>query len=173
VATDQIVSSDETHGGAGGNQRRASAGPATSGGKGRAAKGSAAKGAGRQRRPPGISVAGHPRAALRVRQAKGFGGLVGFAIAAVLSLNAGVPLDQVGLRAIASGVGGYLIAWACSVAVWRQLVLAELRAHQEQHAAEAEANDSAMINVGTAATKAGSAVGDGEGPAPAAAAAGG
>jgi hypothetical protein len=76
----------------------------------------------------GLSVATHPRARAQVRRAKGWGGLIGFAIATYLSLKAGVPATQTGIRALAAGVAGYLVAWACAVSVWRHLVLAELRA---------------------------------------------
>ncbi len=79
----------------------------------------------------GISVAGHPRAAAQVRRAKGLGGVGFFAIAAYLSYKAGVPADQIALRAIAVGIAGYMLAWACSVTIWRHLVLAELRAAVE------------------------------------------
>jgi hypothetical protein len=74
------------------------------------------------------SVASHPRAAAQVRRAKGWGGIGGFVIAAYLGHKAHVPADQVGLRALAFGVAGYLVAWACAVTVWRHLVLAEMRA---------------------------------------------
>lgn len=79
----------------------------------------------------GPSVAGHPRARRQVRRAKGWGGLVGFGIAAYLSLKAGVPAVEVGLRALAMGAAGYMLAWACAVTVWRHLVLAEMRAAVE------------------------------------------
>jgi hypothetical protein len=79
----------------------------------------------------GISIAGHPRAAAQVKRAKGMGGIGFFAIAAYLSYKAGVPIDQVALRAIAVGLAGYMLVWACSVTVWRHLVLAELRAAVE------------------------------------------
>ena len=74
------------------------------------------------------SVANHPRARASVRRAKGWGGLIGFGIAAYLSLKAGVPAADAGLRALGAGIAGRLIAWACAVAVWRHLVVAELRA---------------------------------------------
>jgi hypothetical protein len=83
----------------------------------------------------GISIAGHPRAAARVRRAKGLGGVGFFAIAAYLSYKAGVPADQVALRALAVGIAGYMLAWACAVTVCRQLVLAELRAAVESASA--------------------------------------
>ena len=86
----------------------------------------------------GISVAGHPRAAAQVRRAKGFGGVAFFLITAYFSYKAQVPPDQVALRALIAGVGGYLLAWMCSVTVWRQLVLAELRAAIESGRASME-----------------------------------
>ena len=79
----------------------------------------------------GLSVASHPRAVAQVRRAKGWGGLAGFVLAFYLSLNASVPIVVAGERAIVAGVVGYMLAWACSVTIWRQLMLAELR-----HAAE-------------------------------------
>jgi hypothetical protein len=90
-----------------------------------------------------ISVAGHPRARAQVRRAKGWGGLIGFVLGGYLSLQAGVPLANSGLRAILAGIGGYMIAWGVSVTIWRQLVLAEIRtaadAAAEAHKARAEA----------------------------------
>jgi hypothetical protein len=76
----------------------------------------------------GPSVASHPRASYQVRRAKGWGGIAGFGIAAYLSYKAGVPTADIGLRAIAAGMVGYMLAWSCAVTIWRQLVLAELRA---------------------------------------------
>ena len=86
----------------------------------------------------GISVAGHPRAAAQVRRAKGFGGVTFFFITAYFSYKAQVPPDQVALRALIGGIGGYLLAWMCAVTVWRQLVLAELRAAIESGRARME-----------------------------------
>jgi hypothetical protein len=86
----------------------------------------------------GISVAGHPRAAAQVRRAKGFGGVTFFLITAYFSYRAQVPPDQVALRALIAGIGGYMLAWMCAVTVWRQLVLAELRAAIESGRAKIE-----------------------------------
>jgi hypothetical protein len=97
--------------------------------KGKKGKGAAAD---------GISVAGHPRAAAQVRRAKGFGGVTFFLITAYFSYKAHVPPDQVALRALIAGIGGYMLAWMCSVTVWRQLVLAELRAAIESGRARME-----------------------------------
>jgi hypothetical protein len=86
----------------------------------------------------GISVAGHPRAAAQVRRAKGFGGVAFFFITAYFSHRAQVPTDQIAVRALIGGIGGYLLAWMCSVTVWRHLVLAELRAAIESGRARME-----------------------------------
>jgi hypothetical protein len=86
----------------------------------------------------GISVAGHPRAAAQVRRAKGFGGVSFFFITAYFSHKAQIPVDQVAVRALIGGIGGYLLAWMCSVTVWRHLVLAELRAAIESGRARME-----------------------------------
>jgi hypothetical protein len=89
-----------------------------------------------------LSVAGHPTAKGHVRRAKGAGGLIGFALAAILSFKASVPIAEVGERALIAGVAGYLIGWAASVTIWRQLMIAELKVAAEQvsrrRAAEAE-----------------------------------
>lgn len=102
----------------------------------------------------GISVAGHPRAAAQVRRAKGVGGIGSFAIAAYLSYKAGVPSDQIALRALAVGIAGYILAWACSLTVWRHLVLAELRAAVDSGRAKLEAvppDPSSAVGVGAGA----------------------
>ncbi len=106
------------------NDKTAKPGKDKTKGKKKAQKGKAGAG-------DGISIAGHPRAAAQVKRAKGIGGIGFFAIAAYLSYKAGVPMDQVALRATAAGIAGYMLAWACSVTVWRHLVLAELRAALE------------------------------------------
>jgi hypothetical protein len=109
-------------------------------------KAAAAKGKGGKGKVRGISIAGHPRARAQVRRAKGWGGLAGFGIAAYLSFQAGVPFPLVVVRAIAAGTVLYMVAWACSLTVWRHLVLAELRALNERHeAARASAGSAPVI----------------------------
>jgi hypothetical protein len=78
--------------------------------------------------PAGVSVAAHPRAARTVRQAKGYGGLGGFALGVALSLRAGVPVPDAALRGVEAGLGGYLALWFAAVMVWRQLAVAEIEA---------------------------------------------
>src|SRR5579875_3045623 len=104
--------------------------------KERQAKSKKGKGKGEGGGDPGRpSIANHPRARASVRRVKGLGGLAGFCIGALLAHGAGLPMTSVLERALLIGIGGYLLAWACAVAVWRQIVLAELRmifdVHQE------------------------------------------
>lgn len=93
--------------------------------KGKKGKG---KGKGDAEQSPGSSIATHPRARASVRRVKGWAGIAGFAIAAALSLQASVPMLQVGERALAAGVVGYMLAWWVGVLIWRQLIIAEQRA---------------------------------------------
>lgn len=114
----------------------------TTGGRDRRATGRAAASGKRRRAPAGPvlpSVANHPRAGVQIARAKGWGGLVGFALAAFLSYEANVPLPETALRALAGGIAAYLVVWACAVAVWRHLVVTELRVVREQREQEAAA----------------------------------
>src|SRR2546423_15607254 len=82
---------------------------------------------------PKIALEHHPRAQHSITRAKGLAGIACFAVAGFLSLRAGVPFFDSGLRALLAGVVGYAVAWFVAVQVWRQLALAEIR----HHAAEA------------------------------------
>ena len=79
-----------------------------------------------------MKLSEHPRAARHIRAAKGWGGLLGFGAVGFLSFGAGVPEFEVGLRALAGGVAGYVVAWTGAVHVWRHLAVAELRAAQRR-----------------------------------------
>jgi len=94
-------------------------------GKGKSAKGGAAG---------GVSIAAHPQASHAVKSLKAWGGLIGFGLAAYMGSHAGAPLAVVGLRALAAGVAGYMVAWFCGVVAWRAIVGAEVRAHVEMRA---------------------------------------
>ena len=79
----------------------------------------------------GVSIATHPRAGAQIRRAKGWGGVAGFVIGGYLSYQAGVALPMVLLRAVAFGIASYMVFWFCALTIWRQMVLAELRAMSE------------------------------------------
>jgi hypothetical protein len=84
------------------------------------------------------SVANHPRGGPQVKRARGWGGLVGFLLVALLSWRSHVPVPDMLLRALAGGIVVYLAVWACAVAVWRHFVLTELRVVRERRVAEAK-----------------------------------
>lgn len=81
--------------------------------------------------PKAVSVAAHPRARASVRRVRAWTAIAAFAIVLVLSLRAGVPGQDAALRALAAGLVGNVAGWMCALAVWRQLVVAELRAAEE------------------------------------------
>jgi hypothetical protein len=95
----------------------------------------------------GISVAAHPRARASIRRTRARTALAAFAIVLYLSLDAGVPGQEAALRALVAGLVGNLAGWICALALWRALVLAELRAVEnaraERRRAAAEAKAAA------------------------------
>lgn len=111
--------------------------------------GSRAAGSGRRRTrraasgPLLPSVANHPRAGAQVAQAKAWAGLIGFAFVALLSWRSGVPVEDLLLRALAGGIVAYIVVWACAVAIWRHLVVTELRVVREQRAEDEAARKAA------------------------------
>jgi len=92
--------------------------------------------------PKAVSVAAHPRARASVRRIRAWTALAAFGIVLMLSLSASVPGQEAVLRAVVAGLIGNLAGWACALAVWRQLVLAEVRvaedARRERMRARAE-----------------------------------
>lgn len=85
-----------------------------------------------------VSVAAHPRARVSIRRIRARTALAAFGIVLFLSLNAGVPGQEAALRALVAGLVGNLAGWACALAVWRSLVMAELELAREKHRARAE-----------------------------------
>lgn len=108
-----------------------------------------------QKGAPQISVATHPRAAAQVRMAKGWGGLIGAGAALYMSLGAGVPVFDAGLRAIGVGIAGYVIGWACAVTVWRMVIVAELKTIGDRRRARAEAAALAQVKAAASAQEGG------------------
>jgi uncharacterized membrane protein YccC len=90
-----------------------------------------------------ISVGAHPRARASIRRTRARTALAAFGIVLFLSLNAGVPGEEAALRALLAGLVGNLVGWACALAVWRSLVMAELKvasdAYHARMTARAEA----------------------------------
>ena len=88
--------------------------------------------------PVVITIGAHPRARRSVRRARALGGLIGFLVTLVLSLRAGVPAWDATASALMAGVVVHMVAWRVSVAVWRQLMLAELEQVRERRAERVE-----------------------------------
>ena len=88
---------------------------------------------------PGISIAAHPRASGSIRRARARTALIAFGLVLLLCLHRG--LGQLAfVRALEAGVAGYLVAWAIGVALWKQIVLAEVKAAHEQRLARRRAD---------------------------------
>jgi hypothetical protein len=79
---------------------------------------------------PKIAIDQYPRAKQSISRAKGIGGIGCFVVVGFISLRAGVPFFDSGLRALVAGVVGYSVAWFGAVQVWRQLAVAQIRRHQ-------------------------------------------
>jgi hypothetical protein len=74
-----------------------------------------------------ISIAAHPRARASIRKIRARTAIAAFAIVLIMSHRSGVPGQEAVLRALLAGLLGNLAGWGCAVAVWRQLMLGELR----------------------------------------------
>jgi uncharacterized membrane protein YccC len=80
----------------------------------------------------GVSIANHPRARAAVRRARARTALAAFGLVLLVALHAGVPGQEAVLRALIAGIAGFLAAWAVSLLLWKQLVMAELRSAYER-----------------------------------------
>jgi hypothetical protein len=90
-----------------------------------------------------ISIPAHPRAQRSIRRIRARTALAAFVLVLFLSHRSGVPGQEAVMRALLAGLIGNLAGWGCALAVWRQLVLAEVRlvetARRERRRAQAEA----------------------------------
>lgn len=107
--------------------------------------------------PVAITVAGHPRARASIRRTRARTALAAFALVLLLSLNADVPAQEAVLRALVAGLVGNVAGWACALAVWRQIVLAQVRlageAREERARARVEAAEAARAEAAAAAAR--------------------
>jgi hypothetical protein len=74
-----------------------------------------------------VSIAAHPRARASIRRIRARTGLAAFGIVFFLALGADVSGQEAALRALVGGLAGNLIGWACALAIWRQIVVQEVR----------------------------------------------
>ncbi len=89
--------------------------------------------------PPQIRVSAHPRARAAIRRTRGWAGIAGFFLVALLSLHAGVPGFDATMRALLGGLAAHFGAWICAVALWRRLVIAELELERRRRFGEPDA----------------------------------
>jgi hypothetical protein len=104
--------------------------------------------------PNALSIRSHPRAARSVRRTRATAGLVSFFLVLVLSLGAHVPAFDATVRALIAGIAMNLITWRLSLALWRQLIIGELRAMHAQRVARREAAEAAAAEAAAAAAAA-------------------
>ena len=81
---------------------------------------------------PRVRLSAHPTARRHIAAAKGWGGILGFAVVLFFSIQGGTPAPDAMLRAIIGGVGFSMLGWAAAVAVWRQLAVAEVHAARKK-----------------------------------------
>jgi uncharacterized membrane protein len=110
-----------------------------------------------------VSVGAHPRARASVRRTRARTALAAFAIVLFVCLSGSVPPQEAFLRALVAGLIGNLVGWACALAVWRALVMAELKVATQAYndrvrrANEAAAEKAAAEAAAKAAAKAAAA----------------
>jgi hypothetical protein len=101
-----------------------------------------------------VSIAAHPRAKSSIRRARARTALAAFAIVLLFSLHAGVPGQEAVLRAVLAGLVGNLVGWACALAVWRQIVLQEIRMLHEARLERSRARARAVADAQAAVAEA-------------------
>src|SRR4051812_33620472 len=87
---------------------------------------------------PRVRLSAHPRAKRHIAAAKGWGGLAGFVLALLLSLQHGATTFAATSHALLAGIGFSMLGWAAAVAVWRQVAVAEVRLARRRAAETAE-----------------------------------
>ncbi|MES1192821.1 MAG: hypothetical protein ABUM26_00735, partial [Solirubrobacterales bacterium] len=91
----------------------------------------------------GIRLSAHPRARRHIAIAKGWGGLIAFAVVLKLARGAGLPWADAIERGVLGGIVGYLAAWMIVQTIWRHIALAELEELRRRLIARAESQAAA------------------------------
>ncbi|MDO9354447.1 MAG: hypothetical protein Q7T55_12180 [Solirubrobacteraceae bacterium] len=79
-----------------------------------------------------IRIADHPRARNAIARSRAWASLIGFGLGAFFGDRAGVPFVDLVLRSIGIGIGAYLAVWAGALAIWRQILFAELAVRRRE-----------------------------------------
>jgi hypothetical protein len=85
-----------------------------------------------------VRLSAHPRAMASIRRVRGWCGLIGFGLVAILSLRSGVLLGDAVLRGLVGGAVAHFAGWFIAIKLWRQVALAELDAARERNEARIE-----------------------------------
>ncbi len=75
-----------------------------------------------------LGLIGHPRAGAAIARLRSSGAIVAASLVVLVSARSGLPAFECGLRGLLAGVIGYFVGWGVGVAVWRELVRAEIHA---------------------------------------------
>jgi len=75
-----------------------------------------------------VRLSDHPRALRSIESVRGGAAVAAFALCGLLSLRAGLPPFDAGLRALGTGIVTFIVVWTLAVQVWRHLAVAELQA---------------------------------------------
>jgi hypothetical protein len=86
-----------------------------------------------------VTVAAHPRAKASIRRTRARVAIATFALVLFLSLKGGVTGQEAVMRAVLAGIVGNLAAWFCALAVWRQIVVQEIRTIEQARRERARA----------------------------------
>src|SRR3954447_6831040 len=87
---------------------------------------------------PRVRLSAHPRAKRHIAAAKGWGGLAGFVLALLLSLQHGATTFAATSHALLAGIGFSMLGWAAAASVGRQASAAEVRLARRRAAETAE-----------------------------------
>jgi len=89
--------------------------------------------------PSRVQLSAHPRARRHIATAKGWGGLVGFALVFWLSYRAHMSFAEASVHAVIGGMALSMLLWAGAVTIWREIAVAEVERARRMMAERARA----------------------------------
>ncbi len=98
--------------------------------------------------PDALTLNRHPRAHAQIKSLRAWAGIAALGLTIYLSMRAGVPAADAWLRGLIGGLAAFMITWAVSVAVWRQLALAQVEAARRRLVAARQAAIAATRTAG-------------------------
>ena len=89
--------------------------------------------------PDALTLTRHPRAHAQIKTLRAWAGIAALGLTIFLSMRAGVPTADAWMRGLIGGVVAFMVVWAVSVAVWRQLALAQVESARRRLVAARQA----------------------------------